>query len=49
MNLNSIAAQFSDSEQARAFLESQRWPDGVVCPFCGLVGEAYTNGLAVSA
>ncbi|MGB6690793.1 MAG: IS1595 family transposase [Terracidiphilus sp.] len=41
MNLNSIARQFSDSEDARAFLESQRWPDGVVCPFCGLVGEAY--------
>jgi transposase-like protein len=41
MNLSSIAAHFSDPESARGFLESQRWPDGVVCPFCGLVGEAY--------
>jgi len=23
------------------FLEAQRWPDGVVCPFCGVVGESY--------
>lgn len=41
MNLSNIAQKFSDSETARKFLESQRWPDGVVCPFCGLVGEAY--------
>ena len=41
VNLKSIAQQFSDPETARAFLESQRWPDGVVCPLCGLVGEAY--------
>lgn len=33
--------QFSDPEAARAFLEAQRWPDGPVCPFCGLIGEAY--------
>lgn len=41
MNLKNIAQRFSDSEAARKFLESQRWPDGVVCPFCGLIGEAY--------
>ncbi len=41
MNLKSIAQKFSDPEAARQFLESQRWPDGVVCPLCGLVGEAY--------
>ena len=41
MNLTSIAKSYSDSESARAFLEAQRWPDGTVCPFCGLVGEAY--------
>lgn len=41
MNLTSIAANFSDAESARKFLEEQRWPDGPVCPFCGLVGEAY--------
>jgi transposase-like protein len=41
MNLTSIAKAYSDSEVARAFFEKQRWPDGAVCPFCGLVGEAY--------
>lgn len=41
MNLKSIAEHFSDSEAARAFLESQRWPEGAICPFCGLIGEAY--------
>jgi len=41
MNLTNIAAQFSDPHAAREFLESQRWPDGAVCPFCGVIGEAY--------
>ena len=26
---------FHDEEKARQFLESERWPDGVSCPFCG--------------
>lgn len=25
---------FSDEAKARAYLEAQRWPDGVTCPFC---------------
>jgi len=41
MNLNNLAQNFSDEDQARRFLEKQRWPDGVICPHCGLVGEAY--------
>jgi transposase-like protein len=41
MNLSNIAKHFSDPEAARAFLEAQRWPDGPVCPFCGVIGEAY--------
>lgn len=41
MNLKSIAQHFSDADAARDFLESQRWPDGPICPFCGLIGEAY--------
>src|SRR5579859_3411297 len=41
MNLKSIARQYSDPELAREFFEKQCWPDGTVCPFCGLVGEAY--------
>src|ERR1700728_2662241 len=41
MNLKSIIAKYSDPDSAREFFEKQRWPDGTVCPFCGLVGEAY--------
>jgi transposase-like protein len=26
---------FHDEEKARAFLETERWPHGPVCPFCG--------------
>ena len=26
---------FSDEAKARAWLENERWPDGVTCPFCG--------------
>ena len=32
---------FQDEDKAREYLEQMRWPDGVVCPHCGLVGEAY--------
>ncbi len=32
---------FTDEEKAIAYWEAQRWPDGPVCPHCGLVGEAY--------
>lgn len=41
MNLKSIAAQFSDVNAAREFFEKQRWPDGTVCPHCGVIGESY--------
>jgi transposase-like protein len=41
MNLKSIAKQFSDPDLAREFFEKQRWPDGTVCPFCGVIGESY--------
>jgi hypothetical protein len=29
----------SDAD-ARAFLEASRWPDGPICPHCGVIGEA---------
>src|SRR5262245_27298287 len=32
-------ARMSEAE-ARAFLERLRWPDGPICPRCGVVGEA---------
>lgn len=33
-------AIFHDETAARAYLEGQRWPSGVICPFCGVIGEA---------
>jgi transposase-like protein len=39
LNLASMSAMFSDEDQARDFIESRRWPDGVpVCPHCGKYG-----------
>jgi transposase-like protein len=31
---------FQDAEKAREYLETLRWPNGVVCPHCGVVGNA---------
>ncbi|MBC8028886.1 MAG: IS1595 family transposase [Pyrinomonadaceae bacterium] len=36
-----LATHFRDEDAAREYLEAMRWPDGAVCPHCGLVGEAY--------
>ena len=33
---------FHDAEAAREWLEALLWPDGPICPRCGLVGCAYT-------
>src|SRR5712692_4341349 len=41
MNLADLMERFGTVEAARAYLEKQRWPDGPICPHCGLVGEAY--------
>jgi|ERR1051326_6563307 transposase-like protein len=42
MNLNDIAKSYHDEDSARAFLESERWPDGqAACPKCGEIGRAY--------
>jgi ISXO2 transposase-like protein/transposase-like zinc ribbon protein len=32
---------FQDEEKAREYLESVRWPQGAVCPGCGVIGESY--------
>ncbi len=40
MNLMDLMERFSTPEKARRHLEAIRWPDGPVCPHCGLVGEA---------
>src|SRR5579863_5973706 len=41
LNLASLAKHFSDEDKARAFLETQRWPEGPICPHCGVVNNAY--------
>ena len=41
MNLNDLAKDFSSEDAAREFIEKLRWPEGVVCPHCGVQGEAY--------
>lgn len=33
---------FSEEDKARAYLEAQRWPDGVSCPFCGGLDDVKT-------
>ena len=41
LTLSTIAKHFSDEEAAWAFLEQTKWPNGPVCPRCGVVGNAY--------
>jgi len=38
---NVTARHFHDEDAARAYLEAKRWPDGPVCPHCGVIDEAY--------
>jgi len=35
-----LQPHFQDHDKAREYLESKRWPDGPVCPHCGIIGEA---------
>ncbi len=37
LTLSAIAKRFSDEEAAWAFLEQTKWPNGPVCPHCGVV------------
>jgi transposase-like protein len=39
--LGLLAPQYRDEDAAREYIEKLRWPDGPVCPHCGLVNEAY--------
>lgn len=41
MNLTDISQNFANEDQAREFLEKSRWPEGVVCPHCGVIGESF--------
>jgi transposase-like protein len=40
-NTGLLAPQYRDEDAARAHIEATSWPDGPVCPKCGLVNEAY--------
>lgn len=35
------APHFQDADKARQYLEAVRWPNGPICPHCGVVGEHY--------
>ena len=37
------AAHFRNDDAARAYLESLLWPEGPVCPHCGVIGRAYAT------
>src|SRR3954468_18104520 len=37
------APHFRDDAEARKFLERLLWPDGPVCPHCGVVNHAYAT------
>jgi transposase-like protein len=34
-------AHFQDADKAREYLEKIQWPNGPVCPHCGVIGEHY--------
>ena len=33
--------RFTNDDAARAYLETLRWPEGPICPHCGVIGHAY--------
>ncbi len=37
------APQFQSETEARKYIEALRWPDGRVCPHCGVVGAEYAT------
>ena len=39
-NTGLLAPQYRDEDAAREHLEKVRWPDGPVCPHCGVISEA---------
>src|ERR1700686_3172621 len=41
LNLMDLAEQFHSPDSAREYLERLRWPEGPICPHCGVEGEAY--------
>jgi transposase-like protein len=42
--MNLTDPMFADADKARAHLEATRWPNGPICPHCGVVDEATNVG-----
>ena len=38
---NLTKPHFQNADKARQYLEALRWPNGVVCPHCGSIGDHY--------
>ncbi len=41
--MNLAAPHFHDDDAARVYFERIRWPDGRVCPHCGVIGGEYAT------
>ena len=41
MTADLFAPQFQDADKAREYLEALRWPNGPVCPHCGVESDHY--------
>lgn len=41
LTLGGVAKHFSDESEAYKLVERLRWPDGPVCPHCGVIGDHY--------
>ena len=41
LNLDTLTSLFADEDKAIEFVESLLWPDGPVCPHCGVLNGAY--------
>ena len=46
MSLLSFLKRFPDDDACWAHLEAVRWPNGPVCPHCGVIGNAHLVGQA---
>ncbi|MHB1220353.1 MAG: IS1595 family transposase [Alphaproteobacteria bacterium] len=41
MNLSQLSKIVADEDGAVAYVEGLRWPNGVICPHCGVEGRSY--------
>jgi transposase-like protein len=48
-NLMELVERYADEETARATFERLRWPNGTVCPRCGVHGESHRMRSAASS